>query len=992
MSVKVDKLADLTRWNRAGLSRFAYVDGDAAVWLEELRIAMLGLVARGAPLDQRVTQAWRDIFMCDEDQWPSAAERAMFSQAVVWKTLEQGFPDRPETAVKRNLRLIGQYRDKRNEYGWEIMRAFARASHVLLGHLNAYTNEGYLRTATQWDNLRKLAAMVNHQPAPPTSAITTVGLILEDLGEVVEIERGLAMNYTPPEGGAPVVFETLSAIEAHPLLNGARASQWNFNPTQLAFGAATDWIAPEGLVIAPGALAVLSSADGSGTLAAAALADVQHDIEAERAQLTFNPVPAARITGDTVLHVEPRDVRRGAPRTTTDTLVVRIATSSNYPIGSIIRLHFDSSSKELEVVGNAGGHLKLRRKDATEISGEVIVETLAPFGGIGLTIFTSPEILDLYFLTTTGDAIKKVSGVAEEAVDEDGDKIPGTVIANKFVDNSVFGAGYAPVAGAKRESGLVIGDPPEVVPNSGRLPKRTISFAGKPPKKLAIGDFMVMRGISDGVLTGLRVVGLLSGAETYHLQFHADLTSTPQEFEPDAREFHGPMAGSLRPVGWDRNPGAAISGGVVFLEGLSPVAKELLRTGRVCLIEDERGTAAEGGADPAQVNILETVEEPAGYKVVFDTAFGLDAFTKGWTLFRLNAVAAGHGETKSPKVLGSGDGERARQKFDFATKRISFVPSSVAETGVAPDMDVLVDGVGWTYRDLVDPTADETESWSSALNDDDSLTIYFRRRLPTGTNNLAVARYRTGVGAGGAVPARVFAKPMKKNRHVAAISQPFTATGGADREPVADIRINAPARLAANDRAVSVADFERLCRRRSDVWQARARLLSDPAISEGVGIVLVLANGTQLANNQTLAGELVAFVEARAIPGTRVLLEDFDLVPIRIDATIRVETERYDKTETQKAAHAALVTTFSLKNRALGQTAYIAEAIAALEGVEGVSSATMQTFALRDADTILRTAMISGAVTALVPFDNQVIAAETGQTSADFTVAVEAIT
>ena len=30
-----DSLDDLTRWNRAGLTRFGYVDGDAASWLDE---------------------------------------------------------------------------------------------------------------------------------------------------------------------------------------------------------------------------------------------------------------------------------------------------------------------------------------------------------------------------------------------------------------------------------------------------------------------------------------------------------------------------------------------------------------------------------------------------------------------------------------------------------------------------------------------------------------------------------------------------------------------------------------------------------------------------------------------------------------------------------------------------------------------------------------------------------------------------------------------
>ena len=54
---------DMTRWNRAALSRFRYVDGNAASWLEELRLAHLVSFLQSLP---RVEMAgidwWRDLF------------------------------------------------------------------------------------------------------------------------------------------------------------------------------------------------------------------------------------------------------------------------------------------------------------------------------------------------------------------------------------------------------------------------------------------------------------------------------------------------------------------------------------------------------------------------------------------------------------------------------------------------------------------------------------------------------------------------------------------------------------------------------------------------------------------------------------------------------------------------------------------------------------------------------------------------------------------
>ena len=59
----------------------------------------------------------------------------------------------------------------------------------------------------------------------------------------------------------------------------------------------------------------------------------------------------------------------------------------------------------------------------------------------------------------------------------------------------------------------------------------------------------------------------------------------------------------------------------------------------------------------------------------------------------------------------------------------------------------------------------------------------------------ACSRHRIGVGLeGSGVPPWSFAKPMKKHRFVTGIVQPFATAGGADREPVSAMRVNAPSR------------------------------------------------------------------------------------------------------------------------------------------------------------------------------------------------------
>ena len=137
-----DKKEDLTRWNRSGLSRFRYVDGNAVTYLEALRLAM--------------AEAFTD---------PTGKNR--------WEALDSAIPAAAaESPRERQTRWLKQYRDERRDYGWEILRSYARASHVLTDHLDAYANESYIGTATQWDSVRRLVEMLDYHPAPPASAET----------------------------------------------------------------------------------------------------------------------------------------------------------------------------------------------------------------------------------------------------------------------------------------------------------------------------------------------------------------------------------------------------------------------------------------------------------------------------------------------------------------------------------------------------------------------------------------------------------------------------------------------------------------------------------------------------------------------------------------------------------------------------------------------------------------------------------------------------
>lgn len=921
-----DRKRDLTRWNRAGLSRFDYVDGDAAVWLEELRIAMLGLYLRGAPAVERTPEYWRDVFLRDKDDWlPSVADAA---ERVAWQRLGAVVPSERETRGRRTERLLAQYQGSTDDLTWEINRAFARATHVLLGYLNAYANEGYLRTATQWDNLRRLAAMVNHQPTPPASATTTVALLLKADAGAVALERGLATKHTPPEGGPPVTFETLERTTAHPALNAARAVAWNRNPTPIAFGEAEPapvlWHLPKAQTLAPGEVVVV--ADGIRG-EAHSIRTIAHDLDAERADVTLADRPARAFPAwSTRLHAAPKDVRRGLRQSRTGGSVVAIDGGGFVP-GDLVDVLIGGRWTPVEVIDVTGSDLVL---DA-ELGRDATV-ALRPMLAFALdehdVALAAMEVRAMYFLGSSGPV--EVVG---------SDSTPTDPVSRRFTASAPrTRRGHAHDRTAPTIEGRIKHRRPTVL--RGRsAPAATVTFEGKPPKGLAEDDWFVARDGPTDDLVALQVRGVRVSVGEYHVLFDRAPTGAHE-----TTEFHGPLSQRLAAVGHDRNPSPVASGATVTLADVPEAARALLKPGRRVIVHRDVDGVAEDvlatvtAITPRSEERVEIALEPT------DAAAG---WAKGDTVFHLNTVVVGHGETKGSKVLGSGDGERTAQVFDFAVAGVSHVPSTTAESGVIPDLDVAVDGQRWAYRDYVDPTAEGTRSWSTTLTDEGTLQVHFRRRLTTGRDNVVVTRYRVGTGSvGSGIPASSFAKPMKKHRHVEAIHQPFPTSRGADREAVDKLRHSAPSRLMANGRAVSLRDFERIATRNAAVLRAHAEELPSPTTLRRIELTLVPAGGAPLTDG--LMDDLRPAILNRCVPGVSVRFRAYETLPLHVGATVRADLTVFDRTDLKAATQAALARAFSLEARDFGRTAFVSEVLAVLETVPGVENAIGTRFDLGD--------------------------------------------
>ncbi len=978
---------DYTRWNRAGLKRLDYVDGNAAQWLDELRLALTATYARGVAEKDRDIAMLRDLFLDETPKFQrDLVEIAALRDAQPWERLRNAIPaplsepdpesgetHKLETRGQRSARLAGQYDAPVDpNQAWEILRAFARALHVTSGHLNAHVNEGYLRTATQWDNLRRLAAMVNYQPTPAASASTIVGLdIKPDLGPV-EVPKGLAMKYQP-KTGQPLIFETSDKFNAHPALNAARIKGWNVNTTRLPEGAQdVTWIVGEKDELDPGAVTVLANNQISG---AKIISAVSRDEDAGTATLTFQNFeekarrPGGRrsrgpVTHHTRLWFDPDDVVIGLPRPDTGrTKTLILENPGPFQKGDLIRLVHNKTPYIFAVKGRQGE--KIQIDTDLDLSDGFRVTALTAIKPVDDNIYetTDPDINVIFF--ETGDTITARADLTALAEIDKGGSRPGRRRSRRMaLKDGTKGVTISPtrarrvrneaeeVTGLrftvtlKAERGFIL--TPDEKPTRGKLleakpildgaPDRIVTFEGKPSKAMKAGAWFVLQREKQKVPQVAQVVAFTFEKDFYHVLFDRRIVA------PNHAEFVGPMKKSLAPLGYDRDPTPIGDTDDILLENIPAAAVDILRPGRPLII-------CNMGHDGTQSDVqavLNKVEARAdgSAKIEINTSGEINGFVRGDTVFRLNAVLITHGESKGPKTLGSGDGEIPRQNFVLQVSDISHVPSASSETGVIPAMDVTVDGEIWSYSDFIDPEADGTKSWSSTLGEDGYLRLHFRRRLPTGMNNVAILRHRVGTGlVGSGIPAGSFVKPMKKNPLVDAVHQPFPTTGGADREPVASVRTAAPSRLSSNGRAVSLVDFERLATRHASIWRARATEVATGTRTRRVELTVLPAGGAPLpTDGSTLEDDLREAIKSRALPGVTLAFDSYQSVHLRIAATVRADIESYDKTEIKGACEAAIRAVFNLEFRDFGQPAYVSEILAALETVTGVATATVSLF------------------------------------------------
>jgi predicted phage baseplate assembly protein len=268
-----------------------------------------------------------------------------------------------------------------------------------------------------------------------------------------------------------------------------------------------------------------------------------------------------------------------------------------------------------------------------------------------------------------------------------------------------------------------------------------------------------------------------------------------------------------------------------------------------------------------------------------------------------NVVEAVRGETVVQEQLGSADASVAGQRFKLRKKPLSWIEDASRTLGRAPQLNVRVDGLAWTYVESFYGRGPEERIYRVEMALDGTATIVFGdgvrgARPDSGISNVT-AGYR--VGAGAAKPPagsiRQFAKPAKG---LARVSGPLSGFGGADAESAAELRTAAPTAMLSLGRAVSTADFEAMARAYSGVANAAVAYSWDPARHEATIMVWTISDSGDVS------AALGDYLRARAVPGLAIRAAPAVAVAVPVFDVHVVAAEGYDPAAVRDAVRQAL--------------------------------------------------------------------------------------
>jgi hypothetical protein len=309
-----------------------------------------------------------------------------------------------------------------------------------------------------------------------------------------------------------------------------------------------------------------------------------------------------------------------------------------------------------------------------------------------------------------------------------------------------------------------------------------------------------------------------------------------------------------------------------------------------------------------------------------------------------NVAQATHGQTVG-EVLGDGDASQAFQSFALRQKPLTYV-SALTPAGVASTLLVRVNDIERHEVDSLAGLGPTDREYVTQADDSDRTTVVFGNgvhgaRVPTGTANVK-AVYRYGIGAAGNVQVGQISQLATHPPGAQGVINPLRASGGADRDSADQARRNTPMALMALDRLVGVPDYANFARTFAGIGKASSTRLTDGRRNV-VYVTIAGAEDIPIDPSSDLYRNVLAALQQFGDPSLPVQVAVRKLKVLVIGARVKLLAD-YQWESVEPNVRAAVLATFGFDQRDLGQSAFLSEAIGAIQAVEGVSYVDVETF------------------------------------------------
>jgi predicted phage baseplate assembly protein len=321
-------------------------------------------------------------------------------------------------------------------------------------------------------------------------------------------------------------------------------------------------------------------------------------------------------------------------------------------------------------------------------------------------------------------------------------------------------------------------------------------------------------------------------------------------------------------------------------------------------------------------------------------------YDRATTTFNANVVGATHGQTVQ-EVMGSGNAAQPNQTFALKQMPLTYL-STPSGQGAVSTLQVWVNDLRWQERPNLLSATPKDRAFSTQQAASGSVTVKFGdgthgARPPTGQTNVR-ARYRSGIGSSGNVPAGAINQAIDRPAGLSSVTNPADATGGADPDTPEAARTSAPLHVLTLERVVSLQDYQDYSTAFAGVAKALATWTWSGR-TRGVVVTVAGAGGKVLDPDGDTIGDLAAALRSSGNPYIPVTVLPHQPQQFAIAGLVSVDITQYDPTLVLAAVRTALLTAFGFGARALGQGVAQSEVVTAIQSVPGVQGTKLNAFA-----------------------------------------------